>query len=106
MKSLYDSTSTVLRIERSGDPQVGQSYSLSCIITESHYTSLTWSNSEGDVLASDSSGSLSSLELEFEALDLFHVGNYTCTVNLSNGDSRHLTEQIIATGKDSSHIYT
>ena len=91
----------MLRIERSGDPQVGESYSLSCVTAESDgadYTSLTWSDSDGHVLVSDSSGSLSSLELEFDTLNLSHVDSYTCTLHLSSGDSRQLTENILATG--------
>ena len=88
-------------MERSGDPQVGESYFLSCVIAGSDgadYTSLIWSDGDGHVLVSDSSGSLSALELEFDTLDLSHVGNYTCNLNLSSGDSRQLTEQILAAG--------
>ena len=85
-------------MERSGDPQVGESYSLSCVIAgsdDADYTSLTWSDSDGHVLVSSS---LSALELEFPTLDLSHVGSYTCTLYLSSGDSRQLTEQILAAG--------
>ena len=88
-------------MERSGDPQVGESYSLSCVTAGSDgadYTSLIWSDSDGHVLVSGSSGSLSSLELEFPTLDLSHVGKYTCTLSLSIGDSRQLTEQILPAG--------
>ena len=93
---------TVLRIQRSGDLQVGERYSLSCAIAESdsgNYSSLTWTDSHGRVLMTDSSGSRSSLELEFESLQLSDVGNYTCSVNFTNGDSRQLTEQILAAGR-------
>ena len=91
----------VLSIERWGDPQVGERYSLQCVIAESEsgdYTSLTWTDSHGQVLVSDSSGSLSSLELVFETLDLSNVGNYTCTINFTSGDSRQKTEQILSAG--------
>ena len=92
----------MLRIEGSGDPRVGERYSLECVVSaqsgSGDYTSLTWTDSRGEVLASDTGGSLSSLELVFESLDLSNVGNYTCTVTFPTGDSRQLTEQVFAAG--------
>ena len=92
----------MLRIEGSGDPRVGERYSLECVVSDQSdsgdYTSLTWTDSHGEDLTSDTSGSLSSLELVFESLDLSNVGNYTCTVTFPTGDSRQLTELVLAAG--------
>ena len=82
---------------------MGESYTLECVIAEydggdDSYTSLTWTDSHGEVLVSDTSGSLSSLELMFHPLDLSNVGNYTCSIHFTSGDSRQTTEQILAAG--------
>ena len=90
----------VLSVQSSGNALVGQPYTLSCIVAESDIgdvTELTWTDAmSGDVL---NTSSQSQLELVFEVLELSDVGNYTCSVSYSNGDSRQLTEQVVAEGK-------
>lgn len=89
-----------MTIESSGDVQIGQPHTLSCIVAESTsgpFTSLMWIDSSSRILRR-SDGSGSRLELEFPSLTLSDVSNYTCKVTYSNGDRRELTKEVIAAG--------
>ena len=73
---------------------------MSCIAAaeSDQLTSLMWTNSaSGDIL--NSSNHETVLELNFQSLVISDVGNYTCSGTFANGDSRELTEEVVAVGK-------
>ena len=84
---------TVVKIKTSGEPRVGQLYSLSCVVTKGS-GNLIWTDSSGQ----DLNSSNGSKALVFPSLKLSDVGNYTCNVAFANGDFREVTEEILAIG--------
>lgn len=89
----------MLRIESSDSAKLGENYTLNCTADEFNYNpiiTLTWRNNSDHVTNSSTNSSVVLLHLK---LNYTSVGNYTCSVAYSNGDSRQLTEQVVAEGK-------